>query len=247
MATPRSEVSGSLEPNLELDKKREASRSAAALDAELVRRFNAGDESAFVEIVNRHREKVFMIALGILRNHADAEEIAQDTFIRAHRGLAKFRGDSSLATWLHHVTVNLARNRYWYFFRRRRHASLSLQCPLSEDGAGTFSDLMPSSDPEPSREAMTEEFSVLVTSCMEKLPNAQREILAMRNLLNRSYDEIANTLGIRVGTVKSRIARARGQLRILMSETCPEFGDHANASDWFEPSRSSAAAGLQSA
>src|ERR1700722_12628111 len=72
----------------------------AVHDAELVRRFNAGDDSAFVEIVMRYRGKMFAIALSHLRNHADAEEIAQDTFIRAHRSLARCRADSSLATWL---------------------------------------------------------------------------------------------------------------------------------------------------
>jgi RNA polymerase sigma-70 factor, ECF subfamily len=216
----------------------DVSERAAAFDAALVERFKSGDESAFVEIFTRYRQKIFSIAFGVIRNRADAEEIAQDTFIRAHRGLAKFRGESSLATWLHRVTVNLARNRYWYFFRRRRHATLSLQYPLSENGTDTFADLMPTSEPQPSREAMTQEFTLLVTTCMGKLPESQREILELRNVLNHSYDEIADALGIRVGTVKSRIARARGHLRDLISESCPEFGSDAPASDWFEPARS---------
>src|ERR1041385_5360198 len=76
------------------------SQQEAEHDAELVRRFNSGDEAAFVEIMSRYREKIFSVALALLRNRADAEEIAQDTFIRAHRGLNRFRGDSSLATWL---------------------------------------------------------------------------------------------------------------------------------------------------
>jgi len=124
-----------------------ASAQEAAHDAALVRRFHTGDEAAFVEIVGRHRERVFAIALALLRNRADAEEIAQDTFIRAHRGLARFRGDSSLATWLHRIAVNLARNRYWYFFRRRRQDSLSLDCALSEDNSGTFPIWSPTSRP----------------------------------------------------------------------------------------------------
>jgi RNA polymerase sigma-70 factor (ECF subfamily) len=95
-----------------------ASHQEAAYDAELVRRFNAGDEPAFVEIMTRYREKIFSVALALLRNRADAEEIAQDTFIRAHRGLARFRGDSSLATWLHRIAVNLARNRLRWWRRR---------------------------------------------------------------------------------------------------------------------------------
>lgn len=217
--------------------KRLASRQAAAVDAELVRRFNTGEASAFDEIVARHRERVFAIALATLRNRADAEEIAQDTFIRAHRGLAKFRGDSSLATWLHHVALNLARNRYWYFHRRRRHATLSLECPLGEDSAGTFADLVASPAPEPNREAIVAEFTELVTASMDRLPPAQREILSLRNVLNKSYDEIAGALGIEVGTVKSRIARARGQLRAIMVETCPEFEAHSTANDWFGPAR----------
>ena len=220
------------------DAKRDASRHEAKHDAELVQRFKAGDESAFNEIVSRHRDRVFAIALRTLRNHADAEEIAQDTFVRAYRGLALFRGESSLATWLHHVALNLSRNRYWYFHRRRRHDTLSLDCPLTTDGAATFSDLISSPAAEPTRETMTNEFAVLVTTSMERLPPPQREILAMRNVLNKSYDEIAAALGIQVGTVKSRIARARGQLRALMVDACPEFADKADVSDWFEPNRS---------
>jgi RNA polymerase sigma-70 factor, ECF subfamily len=216
-----------------------ASKSEAAVDTELVRRFNSGDESAFIEIMNRYQRKIFTIVLGLLRNRADAEEITQDTFIRAHRGLGRFRGDSSLATWLHRIAVNLARNRYWYFFRRRRHATLSLDCPLSEDTGATFTELVASEAPDPSREAATGEFSVLIASCMEKLDARHREILTLRNILNHSYDEIAHALGINVGTVKSRIARARENLRTLLAEMCPEFAPESAPSDWFEPSRAS--------
>lgn len=221
-----------------LETKREAARAAAAEDAELVRRFVAGDEAAFTEIVLRHREKIYGVVHGFLRNHSDTEEIVQDTFIRAHRGLAKFRGDSSLATWLHHVAVNLARNRYWYFHRRKRHATLSLDCQLSDETDATFADLLPDPAAAPAHESMASEFTELVTVCMDKLPAAQREILAMRNLLHRSYDEIANELNIEVGTVKSRIARARGQLKALMTEACPEMNEEATPRDWFETSRS---------
>src|SRR6185369_6008100 len=206
-----------------------ASHQEAAYDAELVRRFNAGDEPAFVEIMTRYREKIFSVALALLRNRADAEEIAQDTFIRAHRGLSRFRGDSSLATWLHRIAVNLARNRYWYFFRRRRHATLSLDCTLDADTNATFSDLIASNEADPAHEAATGEFTALVATCMEKLDSRHREILTLRNILHRSYDEIAAALGINVGTVKSRIARARQNLRALLAESCPEFSPEAES------------------
>lgn len=221
-----------------LMEKREASRRAAAEDAALVRRFVAGDESAFEEIVHRHRGKIFGIVHAMLHNRADAEEVVQDTFIRAHRGLARFRGDSSLATWLHHVAVNLARNRYWYFHRRKRHKTVSLDCTLSDDSTATFGDTLPSEEAAPSREVVTQEFAELVTACMDQLPPHQREILGMRNVLNRSYEEISAALGIEVGTVKSRIARARGQLRSLMAKSCPEFSEDASPTQWLEPNRS---------
>ncbi len=224
-----------------------ASKAEAALDAELVRRFNAGDETAFIEIMNRYREKIFGITFALLRNRADAEEITQDTFIRAHRGLANFRGDSSLATWLHRISVNLARNRYWYFFRRRRHATLSLDCPLGDDSEATFTDLVASEAPDPAREAATGEFAALVAEAMERLEPRHREILTLRNMLHRPYEEIAAALGINVGTVKSRIARARENLRSLLAEACPEFSPDAEPSSWFEPARANGRLALAAA
>jgi RNA polymerase sigma-70 factor (ECF subfamily) len=210
----------------------------AAHDAELVRRFNAGDEAAFVEIIERHRGKVVSIALGHLRNHADAEEIAQDTFIRAHRGLARFRGDSSLATWLHRIAFNLSRNRYKYYRCRRRHAMLSLDQTFSDDNQTSFADLIASEAPSPAREATACEFSELVASCMEKLGARQREILVLRNGLNQSYYDIAQALGVSIGTVKSRIGRARENLRVLLAQSYPESGPGDSPLDWFEPIRS---------
>jgi RNA polymerase sigma-70 factor (ECF subfamily) len=217
-----------------------ASQIEAEIDRTLVRRFNGGDEAAFVEIVTRYRGKIEAIAAQFLRNHADAQEIAQDTFVRAHRGLAQFRGDSSLATWLHHIACNLARNRYWYFFRRSRHLTQSLEAPLHAEAPGTLSELVASPDANPARQATVDEFVVRVTACMAKLRAGPREILTLRNLLHRSYSEISRTLGISEGTVKSRIARARGQLRELLAESCPDFPADAPTSEWFEPARNAA-------
>jgi RNA polymerase sigma-70 factor (ECF subfamily) len=209
----------------------------AAHDASLVERFNTGDESAFIEIMERYRTKIFAVAHSLLRNRADAEEIAQDTFIRAHRGLARFRGDSSLATWLHRIAVNLARNRYWYFFRRRRHSTLSLDYSIGEESNATFAELIASDAANPAQETACGEFAALVAACMEKLDERHREILTLRNVLNRSYEEIAAALSLNVGTVKSRIARARQNLRAQLAEACPEFSVDSSPSEWFEPVR----------
>ena len=214
-----------------------AARLEARYDAVLVRRFNHGDESAFVEIVARYRVKLFGVALGLLRNRADAEEIAQDAFVRAHRGLAGFRGESSLAAWLHCITLNLARNRYWYFYRRRRHLSISLDTAFSDQNQATFADLVATDAADPAREAAAREFAELIAACMGQLDARPREILTLRNTRNLSYAEIARQLGIGVGTVKSRIARARVSLRLLLAKACPEFDAAAQPSSWFDPVR----------
>ncbi|MDB6127268.1 MAG: polymerase, sigma-24 subunit, subfamily [Verrucomicrobia bacterium] len=206
--------------------------SAAAIDNELVRRFLNKDEAAFVEIMTRHRGKIFSVVVNLLRNHADAEEITQDTFVRAYHGLPRFRGDSSFATWLYRIAVNLARNRYWYFFRRRRQDSLSLDSALSENSASSFADLVADTGLDPAQETITKEFSTLVDRCMANLEEGHRQILTLRTVLNQSYEEIAQAMGLKIGTVKSRIARARENLRALMVETCPEFAD-VPASEWF--------------
>jgi RNA polymerase sigma-70 factor, ECF subfamily len=220
------------------------SEREALRDAELVRRFNRGDDDAFVEIMSRYRDKIFSIALRHLRNHADAEEITQDTFIRAHRALATFRGDSSLATWLHRIAFNLSRNRHKYYFCRRRQATLSLDCAFSDENKATFSDLIASDDPSPAREATAGEFTELVSECMEKLGAPQRQILMLRNGLNQSYGEIARALGISIGTVKSRIGRARESLRALLAQAYPELAPDASPFDWFEPIRATERSGI---
>jgi RNA polymerase sigma-70 factor, ECF subfamily len=207
--------------------------SDALHDAELVRRFKSGDESAFVEIMARHRERISSIAFAMLKNHADADEIVQDTFLRAHRGLANFRGDSSLATWLHRIAMNLSRNRYWYFFSRRRHLTISLENSVGSDSQSAFSDLIASDAADPAREATTAEFTELVASCMGSLGAKSRKILMLRNTQDHSYGEIAAELGVNIGTVKSRIARARKNLRALMSERCHEFSKDSGPTTWF--------------
>ena len=209
----------------------------AAYDAILIQRFNSGDEAAFVEIMQRYHGKIFGLAHNLLRNAADAEEIAQDTFIRAHRGLANFRGDSSLATWLYRIALNLSRNRYWYFFRRRRQDSVSLERPLSDDSDATFADFIAAESQNPVQETVTTEFTDLIAVCMERLDARHREILTMRNVLNLPYEEIARALRINVGTVKSRIARARENLRKLLAEAAPEFNPESGPSDFFVNTR----------
>lgn len=187
-------------------------------DSNLVSDYLTGHESAFVEIMVRYREKIFGCIFALLRNYADAEEVTEDTFIRAHRGLAKFRGNSSLAMWLYRIAVNLSRSRYGYFFSRPRRGSLALNGARSRRAEAMLVDLLADDAANPVQQPATPEFVFLVDRCIEMLSAPHREILTLRNCFHRSYDEIGALLGINAAAVKSRMARARMELRILVGK-----------------------------
>lgn len=190
-----------------------AKAQEGALDQMLVDRFKEGDQSAFDEMVRRYWDRIYSMVLQLLRNQQDAEEVTQDAFIRAHRGLANFRGDSAFSTWLYQIATNLARNRYWYWWRRKRDKTISFDAPVSADSETSLAEIFPGEAETPEDVAVTSEFVERVAEGMEQLSEKHREILILRNVQNLSYEEIAETLGISVGTVKSRIARARESLR----------------------------------
>jgi RNA polymerase sigma-70 factor (ECF subfamily) len=210
-------------------------KAAAAYDSRLVERYKGGDDSAFTEIMRRYYHRVVAVARQVLRNADEAEEVAQDTFIRAHRGLANFRGEAALSTWLYCIALNLARNHYWYFFRRQRQNTFPLEHVVSADGGLPLTETLPASTPNPRRETINSEFVALVRSCMEQLDAPHREILTLRNMLHLSYEEIADALEINVGTVKSRLARAREGLRRLILQAAPEFDEDSEMEDFLEP------------
>lgn len=182
----------------------------------LIERIKNGDSAAYNDMVSRYWDRIFARVFNLLKNQQDAEEVTQDAFIRAHRGLKNFRGDASFSTWLHQIATNLARNRYWYWFRRKRDQSMSFDHKLTADGDLTLEDVVHCKDENPSESAVTQEFVDKVSECMIDLSEKHREVLVLRNVKNLSYEEISKKLNISVGTVKSRIARARDNLRELM-------------------------------
>ncbi len=189
-----------------------------ALDHALVDRFKNGDQSAFDEMVGRYWDRIYSMVHQLLRNQQDAEEVTQDAFIRAHRGLVNFRGDSAFSTWLYQIATNLARNRYWYWWRRKRDKSVSFDAPFGADNDMTLADIIPAEVESPDDIAVTAEFVSRIGKGMEKISAKHREILTLRNIKNLSYEEIAVILNISVGTVKSRIARARDSLKAKLGE-----------------------------
>ena len=191
-----------------------AKAQEVAIDQMLVDRFKNGDESAFEEMVSRYRDRIYARVLSMLKNREDAEEVTQDAFVRAHKGLHNFRGDASFSTWLFQIATNLAHNKYWYWWRRKRDKSMSIDAPLTDDSdSSNLQEILPSEEANPGEAAVTQELVDRVAVCMHTLSDKHREILRLRLEKHLSYEEIADELGINVGTVKSRIARARESLK----------------------------------
>lgn len=188
------------------------------MDRLLVDRFKGGDEKAFNEMVGRYWDRIYAMVHQLLRNPEDAEEVTQDAFVRAHRGLVNFRGDSTFSTWLYQIATNLARNRYWYWWRRKRDKTISFDQPVGDDNSTPLSEIFVTDAETPDDIAVGQELVDRIATCMERLTPKHREVLILRNVKNLSYEEIAVILDVSVGTVKSRIARARENLRGRLGE-----------------------------
>lgn len=182
-------------------------------DREIIRRFNAGETSVFAELVRRHSGRAYQIAYGVLGSREDAEEVSQDVFVRIYRSLSRFRGESEFTTWLYRIAMNLARNKYRWNKSRGAKRSLSLEESRENESQGGLGIQLPSNDPSPDREVGLAEFRKNVMAEMDKLPPLYREALVLRNVEEMSYEDIAAVLDCKLGTIKSRIARAREELR----------------------------------
>jgi RNA polymerase sigma-70 factor (ECF subfamily) len=190
-----------------------SNQSLHVSDGELIRRFNEGEETAFGTLVERYAGKAYQIAYGVLGNRQDAEEVSQDVFVRIHKALRNFRGDSEFSTWMYRITVNLARNKYRWNRSRGGDRNLSMDATVAgQDGSEMYRTL-PAPERSPDAEAAANEFETEVMTQLETLPDLYREPLVLRNLDDMSYEQIALLLGCRLGTIKSRIARARDELR----------------------------------
>jgi RNA polymerase sigma-70 factor (ECF subfamily) len=141
----------------------------------------------------------------------DAEEVTQDTFARAYRNLHMFRGEAAFASWLYQIGTNLARNRYWHGRRRGAGRTLSLDQPCSESGNSLHAYLA-CSKPGPIEAALLCETIRALRRAYPRLPANYREILSLRLREDLSYEDIAQRLAVPLGTVKSRLARARQAL-----------------------------------
>ena len=191
-----------------------SSETIAVSDADLIGRWKEGDSAAFDLLVDKHAGKAYQIAYGVLGNKEDAEEVAQDVFVRIHRALARFRGDAEFSTWMYRIALNLARNKYRWNKVRGLRDMVSLDAPQEGDDGDSRGPLaVPAPKPSPDHAAAFRELEQNIATELETLPPTFREALVLRNMDDMDYHQIASLLGCKLGTVKSRIARAREELR----------------------------------
>ncbi|MFP3939696.1 MAG: RNA polymerase sigma factor [Thermoanaerobaculia bacterium] len=194
------------------DRERRASRAERrAAERTLAERHRWGDPQAFEEVYRTHAHLVYNLALRLAGDPDRAADLAQEVFLRIHRHLGTFRGRSSLETWIYRVTVNHCRSR----LARRRPPSRPLTLDEGqEDRVAHLAD--PSRGPE--ERALAGDAARLVTAALTRLPVKLREAVVLRDLEGLPYDDIARVLGVRIGTVRSRIARGRERLRSVLQE-----------------------------
>ena len=175
-------------------------------ESALVLAAQRGDEAAFGEIVRRFQRSVYRVAYGLMRNPSDADDLAQETFLRAYQAIERFRVGEPLQPWLSRITINLA---YSIFRRRRRRPEAPLE-PLLEAGRQW------ASDDDPAEESARRERERHLGASFAEISEEHQAILVLRVVDELSYDEIAQALSIPIGTVMSRLSRARAELKARM-------------------------------
>jgi RNA polymerase sigma-70 factor (ECF subfamily) len=178
-------------------------------EAALIQRCAARDEEACAELVSEHQRMVYQLSLNLLGDHNEALDLSQEVFLRVFRTIHTFRGHSALRTWIYRIVVNQARNRQRWWRRRHRAQQVSLDDHIRNHG-----DLPEQNNGgSPDRLLGRKELAEQIRTALDDLPFDQRTALVLREIDGLSYEEIGYSLGIAVGTVKSRLARARESLR----------------------------------
>jgi RNA polymerase sigma-70 factor (ECF subfamily) len=191
------------------------------LESALIARAKEGDRAAFSRLVERHAPQVWRVVWRIVRQKEDTEDVVQEVFLTAWRSLPGFRGDAKLSTWLHQIAVSRALNHADRAAEKLRRASDSVDAPSSA-GAATgdnpVSRRLESSSPSPFEALSARERLARLRECLERLPASWRAALALREGEALDYRQIAEALGIALGTVRSRLARARISLKTCVEE-----------------------------
>ena len=191
------------------------------VDAELVARVQRGDKQAFDLLVIKYQRKIMRLLSRMIRDPSEIEDVAQEAFIKAYRALPQFRGDSAFYTWLYRIAINTARN--WLASNKRRQSKPSSF--EGEDGE-TFDEIDNLTDnTTPESELASRQIAETVNKAIEDLPEELRTAIVLREIEGMSYEDIAQSMNCPIGTVRSRIFRAREAIAVRLRPMMGNSGD----------------------
>ena len=179
-------------------------------DLELAAALRDGSEAAYYTLLSRFQLPVYNLALRLLNDQSDACDVVQEVFLKVFRNVSQFRGQSSLKTWIYRIAINEAHNQRRWFFRHR-HREVGLE--EEQDDARNLVEVLPDTGPSPFDFVFDEEKHVLIEEALARINPSFREVVVLRDIMDLSYEEIAEVLQLSLGTVKSRILRGREALR----------------------------------
>jgi len=176
---------------------------AFADDGDLINRFKGGELSAFEDVVRKYQDRVYNLCRYMIQDAHDAQDAAQDVFLKAYRNLKTFKPDASLYTWLYRIAVNTCLD----YKKKSR--------PEQAEDESVIDDLT-STEPSPEQRYQSKEIGQAIQLALQKLPESLRAAIVLKEIEDLSYEEIAEVLHTSIGTVKSRVSRAREELRRLL-------------------------------
>jgi len=181
-------------------------------DAALVKAIQAGDMAAFDQLVVKHKDKLFNMVYWFLADYQEANDCAQETFIKVFKSIKKFRSESSFSTWLYRIAINTCKNRLKSSTYRWKKKTVPLENPESSE-QGNRSYEIQNDSPSPENKLEKKEMLMMIQKAVNALPEEQNRVIVLRDIQGLSYQEIVDITGLNLGTVKSRLARGRLEIK----------------------------------
>ncbi len=185
----------------------------SAVEDQFLERLRRGEVAAFERLVAERSSDVYALLYRLTSDPEESRDLTQETFLRAFQSISRFRGDADLKTWIYRIAINQARNRWRWWKRRRRDVTVSLDDNRGPSEQPLSASLRNDDAPDPEQETLAREREGQLRAALLGLRSAYREAVILRDVEGFSYEEIATTLEISIGTVKSRLSRGRLELR----------------------------------
>ena len=191
----------------------DSAEARPSAELQFIERLRAGEAAAFDHLVNERSGDIYALLYRLTEDPEEARDLTQETFLQAFRSIAHFRGEADLRTWLYRIAVNQARNRWRWWRRRRRSTTVSLDSTDETHELSLATRLADERADDPEERTLAHEREEILLAAVRTLARPYREAVILRDVEGLSYEEVAATLEISVGTVKSRLSRGRLELR----------------------------------